>query len=58
MISDPERYGWNKAAIRLAADIAREMGVSVGLERDGSIKISPVENNVIEELRELLAEKG
>lgn len=53
----PERYGWNKAAIRMAADIALEKGVIVKLERDGSITISPVQADAVAEMRAFTASK-
>lgn len=37
-----ERYGWDKAAIEMAADIANAKGVTVALEINGSITISPL----------------
>lgn len=35
-----ERHPWSKADIRTAADVAKEKGVTVKLERDGSIIVS------------------
>lgn len=54
---ESERYSWNKAAIRLDADVAREKGVIVRLERDGSITVSPLENAAVDEVRALLSSK-
>ncbi|WFR98735.1 hypothetical protein [Rhizobium tumorigenes] len=41
----------------MAADIAVEKGVIVRLERDGSITVSPVEADAVEEMRAFIASK-
>lgn len=52
-----EIFHWNKAAIRLAADIAKEKGVIVKLNRDGSIHVSPVQDEAVQEMRNFIASK-
>lgn len=48
-------FHWNKAAIRLAADIAKEKGVIVKLNRDGSIHVAPLQDDAVEEMRNFIA---
>lgn len=46
-----QRFAWSKPAIRMAADIALEKGVSVRLERDGSITVSPFDPPIISAIK-------
>lgn len=54
---ESERYSWRRAAIRMAADVAKEKDVIIRLERDGSITVSPADISATDALREFIASK-